>query len=157
MVELRVFDSVEVHAIPETALNLTLYEVPAVNPVISIGLDVPLASKNVLLESMQYWYFVSAGLPPDESLNTTLRLVSEPSIGETEVMDGAVPFLYVVAEKGSEFGEVHAVLFTARNTTEYDVPAVNPVIVNGFAVKPETSVNKPTPPLIEYWYLDSDG
>jgi hypothetical protein len=156
VVELRVFDSVEVHAIPETALNLTLYGVPAFNPVISMGLDVPLAFKNVLLESTQYWYFVSAGLPPDESMNTTLRLASEPSIGETEVMDGAVPFLYVVAETGSEIGEAHAVLFTARNTTVCKVPAFNPVIVNGFVVKPETSVNK-TPSFREYWYLDSDG
>ena len=118
MVADTIFEFVEVHAVPETALRTTLYAVPEVNPVMIIGLDVSLASKNVLLESMQYWYFVSAGLPPDESVNTTLRLVSEPSIGETEEMDGAVPFLYVVAETGSEFGEVHAVLFTARNTTE---------------------------------------
>ena len=114
-----------------------------------IGLDVPLASKNVEPESSEYWYLDRGGMPPDESVNATLNIVSTLSIGETDTMDGAVPNLDVlVDEEGSELGYVNSVPDTARNITEYDTPAVNPEITIGLDV-PLASTNV-APESIEY-------
>ena len=57
-------------------------------------------------------------MKPDESVKARLRLVSELSIGIATRLDGAEPTLFVVAEKDSEFEDVHAVQETARKITE---------------------------------------
>jgi hypothetical protein len=44
----------EVHADPDSALKMTVYEVAIVNPAIIIGLLVPDASKKVLPPLMEY-------------------------------------------------------------------------------------------------------
>jgi hypothetical protein len=51
----------EVQDVPESALKITVYAVPAVNPAIVIGLVIPTASENTLPPSVEYWYFVNAG------------------------------------------------------------------------------------------------
>ena len=44
----------DVHAVPDNAFKMTVYAVPAVNPVIVIGLVVPDASENVLPPLVEY-------------------------------------------------------------------------------------------------------
>jgi hypothetical protein len=49
-----VFELREVHADPESALSINVYAVPAVNPVIVIGLAVPDASVNDVPPFVEY-------------------------------------------------------------------------------------------------------
>ena len=51
----------DVQYVPDNALNLIVYVVPAVNPATMIGLAVPDASKNEVPLSIEYWYFVNTG------------------------------------------------------------------------------------------------
>ena len=146
----------EVHADPDSALKMTVYEVAVVNPAIIIGLLVPDASKKVIPPSVEYWYFVNSGLPPVEPMNV-MRIESVvPFTAVALKIVGYEPGLFVVTEDDAlEFGEVQDVPESALKTTVYAVPAVNPAIVIGLLV-PDAS-KKVLPPLVEYWYFVNAG
>jgi hypothetical protein len=89
--DVNTFELEVVQALPDTAFKAILYEVASVNPVIVIGLTVPDASKNTLPPSVEYWYFVNAGFPPDESAKYTLMESIVPFTAMTFVTIGEVP------------------------------------------------------------------
>jgi hypothetical protein len=65
--------------------------------------------------SREYWYLVSSGNPPDESVNVTFSLSKTLSIGVTERLSGVDPTMDVLVEEDLlELGDVHAGLETAR-------------------------------------------
>ena len=113
-----------------------------------IGLTVPDASKNTLPPSVEYWYFVNAGFPPDESVKYTLMESVVPFTAMTFVTIGEVPGWFTVAII-FEMGEVQAEPEYVRNAIIYVEDAFMPVMTNGLAI-PDPSVNE-TPPSVEYW------
>jgi len=141
---------VDDHVELDTAFNIIEYGVPADKSYIVRGLLEPLASANVSPALIEYWYFVNAGYPSNESAKDTNNLVSVPVTGETDDIVGVEPNLYIrTAEESNEATDVQELPATAFNRTEYVKPGVNPSIMRGLFT--DISVN--APPLREYWYL----
>ena len=113
------------------------------------GLAVPDASENVEPLSVEYWYLVNVGVPPVDPVNATLIDVVDPFTGETLVITGTDPILFVVTEDDAdELADVQADPDNALKITVYAVPAVNPVIIIGLLV-PDAS-EKVDPLSVEY-------